>query len=413
MRRRMMRSRWWPASPCTLCAWWPVRRPRPFRARLDATAPLLTGQRVVDALYPVTKGGAAAVPGGFGTGKTVLLQQIAKWCDADVIVYVGCGERGNELADVVTELGRAVRPPDRRPPRRPDGDHRQHVQHADHGPRGEHLHRRHRRRVLPRHGPRRRRHRRLDLALGRGAARVRLPYGRAAGRGGLSGQPRLRAGRLLRAGRSGPTLGGDDGSVTIIGAVSPARRRHDRARHRAHPTLRPDTVDTRSRAGLLAALSGGELDGIVLPRRRRDRRMVRAQRRPRMGAAAGPDGLPARRGRPAQRAGRTRRGHRVARPRTDDTPHRSAAARSRAAAERAVVTRCLLQPGEDGGAGRHGLRHRRPGRELVEAACRPQRWRRRTSRRSCGPGNEPDTDDRGRRRGSDRPACDQAWEALR
>jgi V/A-type H+-transporting ATPase subunit A len=96
--------------PVAVTAWWPVRRPRPCRARVAAAAPLLTGQRVIDAIYPVTKGGAAAVPGGFGTGKTVLLQQIAKWCDADVIVYVGCGERGNEMADVVTELGELTDP---------------------------------------------------------------------------------------------------------------------------------------------------------------------------------------------------------------------------------------------------------------------------------------------------------------
>ena len=83
---------------------WPVRRPRPYRRRLDAGPPLLTGQRVVDVLFPVAKGGSCAVPGGFGTGKTVLLQQITKWCDADVIVYVGCGERGNELADMLGEL---------------------------------------------------------------------------------------------------------------------------------------------------------------------------------------------------------------------------------------------------------------------------------------------------------------------
>ena len=83
---------------------WPVRAPRPYRARLDAAEPLHTGQRVVDLLFPVARGGTAAVPGGFGTGKTMLLQQIAKWCDADVIVYVGCGERGNEMADVLQEL---------------------------------------------------------------------------------------------------------------------------------------------------------------------------------------------------------------------------------------------------------------------------------------------------------------------
>ncbi|MGH8866429.1 MAG: V-type ATP synthase subunit A [Actinomycetes bacterium] len=90
--------------PVSLTATWPVRRPRPYRDRLDAAEGLHTGQRVLDLLYPVARGSTAAVPGGFGTGKTVLLQQVAKWCDADVIVYVGCGERGNEMADVVDEL---------------------------------------------------------------------------------------------------------------------------------------------------------------------------------------------------------------------------------------------------------------------------------------------------------------------
>lgn len=89
---------------------WPVRTPRPFRERLVATAPLRTGQRVVDALFPISRGGTTAVPGGFGTGKTVLLQQVTKWCDADVIVYVGCGERGNELADMLSELSSLADP---------------------------------------------------------------------------------------------------------------------------------------------------------------------------------------------------------------------------------------------------------------------------------------------------------------
>ncbi|MER6092282.1 V-type ATP synthase subunit A [Streptomyces bluensis] len=83
---------------------WPVRLPRPVRERVDSHEALNTGQRVIDLLFPVARGSTVAVPGGFGTGKTVLLQQIAKWCDADVIVYVGCGERGNEMADVITEL---------------------------------------------------------------------------------------------------------------------------------------------------------------------------------------------------------------------------------------------------------------------------------------------------------------------
>ena len=83
---------------------WPVRRRRPARERLENSEALWTGQRVLDLLFPMARGSTAAVPGGFGTGKTVLLQQLAKWCDADVIIYVGCGERGNEMAEVVEEL---------------------------------------------------------------------------------------------------------------------------------------------------------------------------------------------------------------------------------------------------------------------------------------------------------------------
>ena len=94
---------------------WPVRQPRPVRERIAATEPLLTGQRVLDAVFPLARGGSAAVPGGFGTGKTVLLQQIAKWCAADVIVYVGCGERGNEMADVLAELAELTDPRTGRP----------------------------------------------------------------------------------------------------------------------------------------------------------------------------------------------------------------------------------------------------------------------------------------------------------
>jgi V/A-type H+-transporting ATPase subunit A len=96
------------AVPLTVS--WPVRRPRPVVQRLDADAPLQTGQRVLDLLFPVARGSTAAVPGGFGTGKTVLLQQIAKWCDADVIVYVGCGERGNEMADVLEDFAQLTDP---------------------------------------------------------------------------------------------------------------------------------------------------------------------------------------------------------------------------------------------------------------------------------------------------------------
>ena len=88
----------------TLTQHWPVRRPRPVGARIPVEGPLFTGQRVLDCLFPLACGGRAAMPGGFGTGKTVLQETLAKWCDADVIVYVGCGERGNEMAGVLLEF---------------------------------------------------------------------------------------------------------------------------------------------------------------------------------------------------------------------------------------------------------------------------------------------------------------------
>lgn len=89
---------------------WPVRKPRPVADKYDPSLPLITGQRVIDTFFPVAKGGTAAIPGGFGTGKTVMLHQLAKWSDAQVIVYVGCGERGNEMTDVLREFPELVDP---------------------------------------------------------------------------------------------------------------------------------------------------------------------------------------------------------------------------------------------------------------------------------------------------------------
>ena len=83
---------------------WPIRQPRPVAARIPVEGPLFTGQRILDSMFPLACGGRAAMPGGFGTGKTVLQESLAKWCDADVIVYVGCGERGNEMAGVLQEF---------------------------------------------------------------------------------------------------------------------------------------------------------------------------------------------------------------------------------------------------------------------------------------------------------------------
>jgi len=90
--------------PLAMTHLWPVRVPRPVAARLGSRVPLVTGQRILDSLFPVARGGRAAIPGGFGTGKTVLLEALAKGCDADVIVYLGCGERGNEMAGVLDEF---------------------------------------------------------------------------------------------------------------------------------------------------------------------------------------------------------------------------------------------------------------------------------------------------------------------
>ena len=99
----------------TLLQKWPIRNPRPIKKRLPATTPLVTGQRVIDTVFPVAKGGAAAIPGGFGTGKTMTQHQLAKWCDADIIIYVGCGERGNEMTQVLTEFSDITDPKTGRP----------------------------------------------------------------------------------------------------------------------------------------------------------------------------------------------------------------------------------------------------------------------------------------------------------
>ena len=83
---------------------WPVRKERPYKQKLSPDRPLITGQRVIDTLFPIAKGGVAAVPGPFGSGKTVVQHQLAKWADADIVVYIGCGERGNEMTDVLNEF---------------------------------------------------------------------------------------------------------------------------------------------------------------------------------------------------------------------------------------------------------------------------------------------------------------------
>ena len=96
--------------PLTLMQKWPVRRGRPYKQKLSPEMPLITGQRVIDTLFPIAKGGVAAVPGPFGSGKTVVQHQLAKWAEADIVVYIGCGERGNEMTDVLNEFPELVDP---------------------------------------------------------------------------------------------------------------------------------------------------------------------------------------------------------------------------------------------------------------------------------------------------------------
>jgi V/A-type H+-transporting ATPase subunit A len=96
--------------PVSMMQRWPIRVPRPSAGRKPLDIPLVTGQRVIDTLFPLAKGGTVAIPGGFGTGKTMTQHAVAKWCDADIIVYIGCGERGNEMTDVLTEFPKLVDP---------------------------------------------------------------------------------------------------------------------------------------------------------------------------------------------------------------------------------------------------------------------------------------------------------------
>jgi len=94
---------------------WPVRKPRPFKVKYPPREPLITGQRVIDTFFPIAKGGTACIPGAFGTGKTVTLQKIAMWSDSDIVIYIGCGERGNEMSEILTEFPRLIDPKSRVP----------------------------------------------------------------------------------------------------------------------------------------------------------------------------------------------------------------------------------------------------------------------------------------------------------
>lgn len=210
-----------PATSIQLSHSWPVREPRPVQHRLQIANPMITGQRVLDTLFPIARGGRAAIPGGFGTGKTVLQQAIAKWADADIIVYVGCGERGNEMAEVLDELPRLE---DARTGR-PLMERTVIIANTSNMP------------VAAREASiytaitvaEYFRDQGLHVALmadstSRWAEALREVSGRLGELPGEAGYPAYLSSRLAefyeRAGRV-TTLGGGEGSVTIIGAISP------------------------------------------------------------------------------------------------------------------------------------------------------------------------------------------------
>ena len=210
------------AIELTLAQRWPVRQPRPSQRRLPLAGPMITGQRILDTLFPIARGAHAAIPGGFGSGKTVLQESLAKWSDADVIVYVGCGERGNEMAEVLDEFPRLEDPRNGRPlmertviiantSNMPVAAREASIYAAvtvaeyfrDQG---------------------------LHVALmadstSRWAEALREVSGRLGELPGEAGYPAYLSTRIAqfyeRAGRV-TTLGGNEGSVSIIGAISPA-----------------------------------------------------------------------------------------------------------------------------------------------------------------------------------------------
>ena len=252
----------------SMSARWPVRLARPYRNRRYDAAPLHTGQRVVDLLFPIARGNTAAVPGGFGTGKTVLLQQVAKWCDADVIVYVGCGERGNEMAEVVAELLELTDPrtggrlaertviianTSNMPMMAREASVYTGVTVAEYyRDMGYHV-------VVVADSTSRWAEalREFTSRMGELPAEEGYPANLGLGAGCVlrTGWPRRHARRPNRVGYR------DRRGVT-------AWRRPVRTGHRAHRAVRPLPLDPRPGSGLLPSLPGGVMVGVFLPRRR-------------------------------------------------------------------------------------------------------------------------------------------------
>ena len=257
-----------------LSHFWPVRTPRPVRARLASDEPLVTGQRILDSLFPVALGGKAAIPGGFGTGKTILLESLAKGCSADVIVYLGCGERGNEMAGVLEEFPQLVDPRTGRslmertviiantsnmPVAAREASIYSAVTVAEYF-----------------------RDQGLHVALmadstSRWAEALREVSGRFGELPGEGGYPTYLSSRLAdfyeRAAKV-TTLNGDSGSVTVLGVDQPAVRRLLRTRDEPQQTLRAQLLGARRAARAGAVLSGDQPAAVLLGGFARRRRLV-------------------------------------------------------------------------------------------------------------------------------------------
>jgi V/A-type H+-transporting ATPase subunit A len=255
--------------PVGLSHFWPARRPRPSRAPLSLTVPLVTGQRVLDSLFPVAAGAAVGMPGGFGTGKTVLQHQLCKWADAEVIVFIGCGERGNEMAEVLTELPSLVDPRSGRPlcertvliANTSDMPVAAREASICVGATIAEYYRDMGYRVLL-----------LADSTSRWAEALREISGRLEEMPAEEGYPPYLAGRLAgfyeRAGRVA-TLGGPEGSLTIVGAISPPGAdltepvtRHTERLVRAFWTLDRDMAHARRFPAV--SVSASHSDGVAL-----------------------------------------------------------------------------------------------------------------------------------------------------
>ena len=264
-----------------------MRVPRPIARRLPPLAPLVTGQRILDSVFPVARGGKAAVPGGFGTGKTVLLEALAKGCDADVIVYLGCGERGNEMAGVLDEFPRLEDPRTGRPlmertviiantSNMPVAAREASIYAAitvaeyfrDQG---------------------------LHVALmadstSRWAEALREVSGRFGELPGEGGYPAYLSSRIAdfyeRAAIVEPLAGGT-GSVTVIGAISPPSGDFSEPVTSAHQALRQGVLGARRQARAGALLSGRPSAAVVRRGRAQLRAVVGGARQRRRGTRCG------------------------------------------------------------------------------------------------------------------------------